>query len=203
MKHSNLQKILFLVIVAYSAHTLVAMAPVKDYYYMLGVKKDADQNTITKAYRKLALKWHPDKNKTPEAQQQFSEINEAYTVLKDPVKRAEYDQVTVVPGKDTPKSASPSRGAPENADSFHYQTKQSEQSQYTSAKKNPSPRQENYGFVPLSEEFYSDEYDSDLSASDLDSSEIDGFSMTPESSSLEQEFPAYESGEDNFDDDSY
>jgi len=65
----------------------------KDYYEILGVKKDADQKTIKKAYRKLALKWHPDKNpdNPEEAEAKFKEIGEAYEVLKDPKKRKTYD----------------------------------------------------------------------------------------------------------------
>jgi len=65
----------------------------KDYYELLGVDKDADQKTIKKAYRKLALKWHPDKNpdNAEEAEAKFKEIGEAYEVLKDPKKRKTYD----------------------------------------------------------------------------------------------------------------
>lgn len=64
----------------------------KDYYKILGVPKNADKDDIQKAYRKLARKFHPDINKTPDAEQQFKEIGEAYEVLKDKEKRAKYDQ---------------------------------------------------------------------------------------------------------------
>lgn len=64
----------------------------RDYYDILGINKDASQEEIKKAYRKLALEWHPDRNKSPEAEEKFKEINEAYEVLSDPEKRAAYDQ---------------------------------------------------------------------------------------------------------------
>ena len=64
----------------------------KDYYAILGVKKDASQDDIQKAYRKLARKYHPDVNKAPEAEVKFKEVGEAYEVLKDPDKRQKYDQ---------------------------------------------------------------------------------------------------------------
>lgn len=64
----------------------------KDYYEILGVNKDADADEIKSAYRRLAKKYHPDLNKTPEAAEKFKEINEAYEVLGDDKKRANYDQ---------------------------------------------------------------------------------------------------------------
>lgn len=64
----------------------------KDYYKILGVSKDASQEEIKKAYRKLAKKYHPDANKNnPDAEKRFKEISEAYEVLKDPEKRKKYD----------------------------------------------------------------------------------------------------------------
>lgn len=63
----------------------------KDYYETLGVSRDAKQEDIQKAYRKLARKYHPDLNQEPDAEAKFKEVNEAYEVLKDPEKRKRYD----------------------------------------------------------------------------------------------------------------
>ncbi len=63
----------------------------KDYYEVLGVSRDASQNEIKKAYRKLAKKYHPDVNKSKDANERLQEINEAYSVLSDEKKRAQYD----------------------------------------------------------------------------------------------------------------
>lgn len=65
----------------------------KDYYEILGVSRDADSNTIKSAYRKLARKYHPDVNKTKEAEEKFKDINEAYEVLSDKAKRQRYDSL--------------------------------------------------------------------------------------------------------------
>ena len=65
----------------------------KDYYAILGVDEKADAAAIKSAYRKLARKYHPDVSKEADAENKFKELGEAYEVLKDPDKRAEYDQL--------------------------------------------------------------------------------------------------------------
>ncbi|HYW04874.1 MAG TPA: DnaJ C-terminal domain-containing protein [Gammaproteobacteria bacterium] len=65
----------------------------KDYYEILGVPRDASQDDIKRAYRKLARKYHPDVSKEPDAEARFKEIGEAYEVLRDPEKRKAYDNV--------------------------------------------------------------------------------------------------------------
>lgn len=65
----------------------------KDYYKTLDVARDAGQDEIKRAYRRLARKYHPDVNKAAEAERRFKEIGEAYEVLKDPEKRAAYDRI--------------------------------------------------------------------------------------------------------------
>ena len=65
----------------------------KDYYEILGVSRDADAAAIKSAYRKLARKYHPDVNKTKEAEEKFKDINEAYEVLSDKAKRQRYDSL--------------------------------------------------------------------------------------------------------------
>lgn len=64
----------------------------RDYYDILGVSKTASSDELKKAYRKLALEWHPDRNKAANANEKFKEINEAYAVLSDKSKRETYDQ---------------------------------------------------------------------------------------------------------------
>lgn len=68
------------------------MATKRDYYDILGVSRNATKDKIKKAYRQLALQFHPDRNKAPEAEEKFKEINKAYEVLSDPKKRQSYDQ---------------------------------------------------------------------------------------------------------------
>ena len=66
--------------------------PNKDYYKILGLDKSAGPGDIKKAYRKLAMKYHPDRNKdNKSAEEKFKEISEAYAVLSDPEKKKQYD----------------------------------------------------------------------------------------------------------------
>lgn len=69
------------------------MSSKRDYYEVLDVSKDASKEEIKRAYRKLALKYHPDRNKSSDAEERFKEISEAYAVLSDDEKRSQYDQL--------------------------------------------------------------------------------------------------------------
>lgn len=68
------------------------MANKRDYYEVLGLSKDASEQDVKKAFRRLAMQYHPDRNKAPDAEEKFKEINEAYAVLSDKDKRATYDR---------------------------------------------------------------------------------------------------------------
>lgn len=70
----------------------------KDLYEILGVSKDASESVIKKAFRRRARELHPDVNKAADAEDQFKELNEAYDVLSDPNKRAQYDRFGTIPG---------------------------------------------------------------------------------------------------------
>ncbi|MEJ2520066.1 MAG: DnaJ C-terminal domain-containing protein [Desulfuromonadales bacterium] len=73
----------------------------QDYYAVLGLEKSASADQIKKAYRKLALKYHPDKNPDDkQAEERFKQITEAYAVLSDPEKKKQYDQLRPVKGQD-------------------------------------------------------------------------------------------------------
>lgn len=68
------------------------MSRKRDYYEVLGVDRNASQDEIKRAFRKLAFKYHPDRNKASDAEEKFKEVSEAYAVLSDPEKKAQYDQ---------------------------------------------------------------------------------------------------------------
>lgn len=86
----------------------------RDYYEVLGVGKNASDDELKKAYRKLALKWHPDKNQgnQEEASRRFKEISEAYDVLSDPEKKKIYDMY----GEEALKTGVPPPGTPPGAE---------------------------------------------------------------------------------------
>nr|XP_027220492.1 dnaJ protein homolog 1-like [Penaeus vannamei]XP_027220494.1 dnaJ protein homolog 1-like [Penaeus vannamei]XP_027224314.1 dnaJ protein homolog 1-like [Penaeus vannamei]XP_027234942.1 dnaJ protein homolog 1-like [Penaeus vannamei]XP_027237040.1 dnaJ protein homolog 1-like [Penaeus vannamei] len=67
----------------------------KDYYKILGLSKDASEGDIKRAYRNMALKYHPDKNKSDDAEEKFKLVAEAYEVLSDKKKRNIYDQLYI------------------------------------------------------------------------------------------------------------
>jgi len=92
----------------------------KDYYQILGVPRSATDDELKKAYRKLALKFHPDKNKAKEAEEKFKEIGEAYDVLSDKRKRQIYDQTGEEGLKGGFNSGSSSQDMPNFGQSFSY-----------------------------------------------------------------------------------
>jgi len=67
------------------------MSGKRDYYEVLGVDRNASPDEIKRAFRKLAFKYHPDRNKEPGAEENFKEISEAYAILSDPEKKQQYD----------------------------------------------------------------------------------------------------------------
>jgi DnaJ-class molecular chaperone len=80
------------ILLAFAVVIALAWAAGKDYYKILNVQKSASAADIKRAYRKLSLKYHPDKNPSPDAAQKFSEIAQAYDVLSDPEKREVYNR---------------------------------------------------------------------------------------------------------------
>jgi len=87
----------------------------KDYYKIMGVSRDASQDEIKRAYRRLARKYHPDVSKEPDAEERFKEVGEAYEVLSDPEKRAAYDSL----GSDW-KAGQEFRPPPDWEEHFHF-----------------------------------------------------------------------------------
>ncbi|XP_040270589.1 dnaJ homolog subfamily B member 1 [Bufo bufo] len=91
----------------------------KDYYKTLGLSKGASEEDIKKAYRKQALKYHPDKNKDPGAEERFKEIAEAYDVLSDPKKREIFDKYGEEGLKGAPGGGSSGPNGPSFSYTFH------------------------------------------------------------------------------------
>ena len=79
---------------SFENYTRITLASAKkDYYELLGVNRSASEDDLKKAYRKLALQYHPDRNPDDkQAEEKFKEVSEAYSVLSDAQKRAQYDQ---------------------------------------------------------------------------------------------------------------
>ena len=75
-----------------SADEIKKLLATQDFYVILGVSKDATEAEIKKQYRKLALKYHPDKNKEPRAKEAFKKVAQAYDCLTSPEKKAFYDK---------------------------------------------------------------------------------------------------------------
>lgn len=99
----------------------------KNYYFILSLNIYASDAEVKRAYRKLAIQFHPDKNKSPEAEEIFKEVNEAYEVLGDPLKKAIYDQML--------------RGEP----TVEYQTPEPEPPKHRDPRYRPRPKQEQRG----------------------------------------------------------
>lgn len=108
----NCDNFVLLVTAAFSILASIDLAFAKDYYKILGIPRDASDREIKKAFRKLAVKYHPDKNKQKDAEAKFREIAEAYEVLSDEKKRRQYDQFG-------------SEGMNDNGFNFHHQGFQS------------------------------------------------------------------------------
>ena len=93
----------------------------KDYYEILGVSKDADEEEIKKAYRKKAFQYHPDRNQgNREAEEMFKKVGEAYSVLSDPQKRAAYDRGEQEPHAAYGSYANPNYGYGHGGDPWSY-----------------------------------------------------------------------------------
>ncbi|CAL1265660.1 unnamed protein product [Larinioides sclopetarius] len=101
---------LFFPIATYLLWTVIEVACEQNYYKILGIDKKASNKEIKKAFRKLAMEYHPDKNKDPDAEEKFRKIAEAYEVLSDEKKRREYDQM----------GSSPFQGGGNGHHGFHF-----------------------------------------------------------------------------------
>lgn len=94
----------------------------RDYYEVLGVARDAGEDDLKKAYKKLALKYHPDRNSSPDAKEKFQEISAAFAVLSDAEKRKLYDQY----GEAGLQGGAPGGAGPAGGQSFHFDQSQAE-----------------------------------------------------------------------------
>lgn len=90
-----------------------------DHYEILGISRKASSKEIKKAYHKLALKYHPDKNRASNAGEKFRLLNEAYEVLKDDHKRTAYDRFDLTQHRANNSSRSPHRPRPRHDDKFY------------------------------------------------------------------------------------
>ena len=125
MKLINISLLLFFIILLsvqmISAVKTKKQEGPKDYYKVLGVNRNVDDKKLKSAYRKLALKWHPDKHKEEskeEATKKFTEISQAYEVLSDPEKRRIYDQTGQDPGQNN-QQGQPGEGF-RGGQNFHF-----------------------------------------------------------------------------------
>ncbi len=91
----------------------MAIKFIKDYYKILGIARNATAEEIKRAFRKLAFKYHPDRNHEDGAEEKFKEVNEAYQVLSDRGKRADYDAPVYAQPQITPKPYRPARSPAE------------------------------------------------------------------------------------------
>ena len=83
----------------------------RDYYEILGIRKDAGEDEIKRSYRRLAMQYHPDRNPgDKEAEEKFKEASEAYEVLRDPEKREIYNRLSPPAGQDRHRSGLTSAG---------------------------------------------------------------------------------------------
>jgi len=99
------------------------MAAKRDYYDILGVSKTASDAEIKSAYRKMAMQWHPDRNKSTDAEEKFKEINEAYQILSDPKKKTTYDQFGHTPPGGFPGGGGgPGFGGQQGPFQYYYST---------------------------------------------------------------------------------
>ncbi|XP_018569730.1 dnaJ protein homolog 1-like [Anoplophora glabripennis] len=114
----------------------------KDYYKILGIPKNAGDDEIKKAYRQLALKYHPDKNKSPGAEAKFKEVAEAYEVLSDKKKRDIYDAY----GEEGLKGGVPGGGPGVNGESFTYTFHGDPRATFAQFFGNTNPFQEFFAF---------------------------------------------------------